>query len=860
MATEILGPIVAQIAVQLGKKVLGDDNLVGEIGKTIGSVAGSTIQDRITNLFSKRAVELALSNALAGSLDEVGHRFPEFIRTSENFTTEFLKSSDVAGQLANVFVRGQSPNTAELLTAWVSWYTTSGSPETIDERRVAAIEPMQLLVTEWTSRTKSLEPFAEQTARVDIGDTADAAKNIADILGASDADDLDRERYLRRLVLDHETLETTGTGTGDRRVRLESVFVSLSAVEDRQPLDQDRRDLDERRAALEAELDDGSFDAVEFEQRLDALLGHRTGRQHTETKPRPLGDVAATHDQVVVLGDPGSGKTTMMRWLALRHAKALLLGQTSVENTEQHWAMPARFPIYIRAGSLVDLDNWRALSLEDFIYQDHKARSYPSQASLRQVLTEQLERGQCLVLFDAMDEIPSADDRRDVAGRIQDFVRSWSPQGNRFMVTSRFAGYRAAPVSGFAHFQAVDMTPTQVTAFLESYCEALERTDQPDSDDTKILADAGNRVERIQSAIKANPGVARMAVNPLLLTILVLVQRSDYEIPTKRAGAYQKAAFALERGWRIGQRVDQHALPDEHLLKSTLAELAWWTHRERPAGVLTFDDILTAIGPRWAEQQRVERLANGEWPDELKTKIQAFIDQVEQHCGLINQKAPQRWGFLHQTFQEYYVARYLHSQRNQPEAIRRQLHNPRYHEPILLALGIITHVDGNADAAKISEAAIFGTGPFADNSNILQPADYEELLHRDQNFAYAAAADDIELPPQILHHLTETAITQLTTRNEYGEYPEHLTDLGRTKLGAHLAEQLSPIAQSDTDSDVRSLAAQALGQLGDTSNETLEVLRSIAQSDTDSIVRSLAAHALGQLEQLRPPWPLIASS
>ena len=153
----------------------------------------------------------------------------------------------------------------------------------------------------------------------------------------------------------------------------------------------------------------------------------------------------------------------------------------------------------------------------------------------------------CLVVLDGMDEIPSGDDRRDVAARVRSFVDRWAGVGNRFVVTSRVAGYRAAPITGFAHYQIHDMDPeTQVPAFLHRYCTALERLERPDATPDTVKVHARARVAVITDAIAATPGIARLAVNPLLLTILVLVQRNNTQIPDQRAKAYD-AAVAADR-------------------------------------------------------------------------------------------------------------------------------------------------------------------------------------------------------------------------------------------------------------------------------------------------------------------------
>ncbi len=787
--------------------------------------------------------------ALESSLDTVARQYPDFQKKSGGFTEAYLSSSAVAGQLARVFVAGEKPNVRELIETWVSWHADTGAPKVIEARRQIAVEPMKCLVTEWSQRIRGLGAFEEQARRVDFARTADGIEQLVKALSAEQAEDMVLDEYLRRVIRDHRWLDTTGIGVGNRQIPLEDVFVFLSALEENAPRDGDRYELDQRRAALEAALRSKDIDKAEFDRQLDDLL--RNPNRVRDGEPRSLVKKVAGSDRLVVLGEPGSGKTTMLYWLARNHAEAILNRAPAVSGDGGDWSTPARFPIYVRVGSLVAVDGWKGLSIEELIWRDLRARSYPNPTSLQHLIDSQLRRGRCVILFDAVDEIQQASDRRLAARRIQEFSRTWSNLGNRIIATSRRAGYYSAPIAGFEHCQTMGMLPDEVDAFLAAYFKALERVGFTNHDNATIRLGADCHIRDLTESIQGNRRVARLAANPLLLTILASVQLGPHEIPTKRIIAYQKAVGALEQGWR-SQNVDSAALPDEHLLRSTMSSLAWWVHRHRPAGVVTSEDIIDAIGSTWAEQRGHDRLGDGRWPDVMRSEIKSFVELIEQHCGLLIEHAPQRWAFAHPNFQEYYVAAHILRQPKPAETMRHRLHDPRYREPILLALNLLTHGDPDPDAASVTEATVFGTGPMvASDSVMFEPSQYEDLIGRDRQFAFEAAADDVNLPPRVVSDLAKLAKKRILDQEYDEETSRFVQSLAQTATGSVLASDLqSDLHSIKTTVGNRIVIAEALGLLGETSIAE-GALRDSAKSSTIRINhRCAAARALGRLGEI----------
>lgn len=104
---------------------------------------------------------------------------------------------------------------------------------------------------------------------------------------------------------------------------------------------------------------------------------------------------------------------------------------------------------------------------------------------------------------------------------------------------------------------------------------------------------------------------------------------------------------------------------------------------------------------------------------------------------------------MHLTFEEYYAARYLVARsKDRAKLIRQHLHQPRWDEPILLALGFVG-LDSPEDTAELVETAILAEGEEAKELGF-KPSPYEELLGRDYLFALRCLGDNIPVRPKLM--------------------------------------------------------------------------------------------------------------
>ncbi|MCP4535402.1 MAG: NACHT domain-containing protein, partial [Delftia sp.] len=318
-------------------------------------------------------------------------------------------------------------------------------------------------------------------------------------LDAAPATPATRRAYLRWLVERNLYLDPRGTLQTQRQVqvKLEEVYISLRAQREETPGAVDRRLLEREMAELEARLVEADLPAEELEDRREGLLARYKGRRLESGDGQPgevleLAQAVKRHERLVILGNPGGGKTTLLRYLALKHAQG-----AGIEILEIGDLGAARFPILIRIADYAENDVWKEQALSDFLAR-HCARHECPQAGLADLLSKELDGSNCLVLLDGLDEIVDADDRRGIVGRIEDFVRRYGQRANRFVVTSRVAGYRNAPLGApFAHYAVQEMDEAQIRRFLERWCVAVEVAQTPDLSAERREAVARREVEGV---------------------------------------------------------------------------------------------------------------------------------------------------------------------------------------------------------------------------------------------------------------------------------------------------------------------------------------------------------------------------
>jgi formylglycine-generating enzyme required for sulfatase activity/energy-coupling factor transporter ATP-binding protein EcfA2 len=375
--------------------------------------------------------------------------------------------------------------------------------------------------------------------------------------------------------------------------------------------------------------------------------------------------------RVVVLGDPGSGKSTLLKYLALR-----LAAETAAP-------LPILVPLNAYARALRQGD----VSLQAYLPR-YFAGLAKGVADLAPLFEAALAKGQAVILLDGLDEVQ--DGRGFLVNKVETFAAETVARGNKLVVTSRIVGYKEAPLSReWTLYTLLDFDQEAIESFAAKWCLAFEKTTLGDTPEARQAAEVERRA--LLDSLAANPGVARLAANPLLLTILALIKRQGVVLPNRRVELYELYIETLIRSWNKARALDKQPIgpdlnPNEVL--STLGPLALWLRQENPtAGVVPEEALLQELTRHYmGEDWGLKR-------GPAKEKAHAFLESVRRYSNLLVERGPHQYGFLHLTFEEM-LAAYGIYQRGQLDleaaltVIREHLPDPAWRETLLLSVGV----------------------------------------------------------------------------------------------------------------------------------------------------------------------------
>ncbi|MGI8802260.1 MAG: NACHT domain-containing protein [Solirubrobacteraceae bacterium] len=231
------------------------------------------------------------------------------------------------------------------------------------------------------------------------------------------------------------------------------------------------------------------------------------------------------------------------------------------------------------------------------------------------------------------------------------------------------------------------------------------------------------------------------------------------------------------------------------------------------------------------------------------------MKQVEHQCGLLVERAPRRWGFPHLTFEEFYAGRALAfgSVLGRAGQIRGHLHDPRYDEPILLALGLVAR-DYYEEIEDLFAAALLGRG------TDLEPSFLEDLQGRDFRFALRALADDIPASPEVVDELLSQALDEVLHASGRARFPiyraallERVGALKAVAVGGRLVELLAQRVDTPVDDPLAQARFAELAACCIRHPVLTERLIAILGASMDASAAALAAEALAVHGDL-PNW------
>lgn len=336
-------------------------------------------------------------------------------------------------------------------------------------------------------------------------------------------------------------------------------------------------------------------------------------------------------NKLVILGDPGSGKSTVLKFLAKS-----ICSNRSLQNQFEEYV-----PLIIKGSDFAKYVSQTSKQLSEYII-DHIDRKYEL------LFTEKLEKNQLIVLLDGIDEINNVKLRHDVVNRINAFISQYPT--TKIIVSSRIVGYKETRLNGyFQHLQVAKFNEKQIKQFIDNWYLSVSTYSDTDSES------AIKQALQLYRSVRENQSVLNMACNPLLITIIALIYYQGNTLPEKRASLYDIATSTFLENWVRQRDSNKTSRFDKDLLIELLAPIAFHIHKCYTTGLITEKELKTQLS---SEYKRINPYLNSK---EEKQDIKDIIDFLREDAGFLFEKGldengESMFGFVHQTFQEFFTA------------------------------------------------------------------------------------------------------------------------------------------------------------------------------------------------------------
>ena len=261
--------------------------------------------------------------------------------------------------------------------------------------------------------------------------------------------------------------------------------------------------------------------------------------------------IARAESRLMVLGEPGSGKSTFLKMLGLEAFK-----------DERGQLQRHQVPVFIELKTFRDIE----INIKAAIAKEFEMCGFPNALALAQAT---LQAGKLLILLDGLDEVPSRN-TTEVIEHIESFATQYSQ--NSFVTSCRTAAYRTMSFINFVDTTVASFNDLQIQQFIHQWF----------SSDVDRAADTANRYWKLLNKPE-NAAAKELTQTPLLLTFFCLIYGSEQTLPATRSILYSSALDIILKEWTAQQRVEREPVYEGFhpvLEKELLSEIAFDNFRE----------------------------------------------------------------------------------------------------------------------------------------------------------------------------------------------------------------------------------------------------------------------------------------
>jgi predicted NACHT family NTPase len=317
------------------------------------------------------------------------------------------------------------------------------------------------------------------------------------------------------------------------------------------------------------------------------------------------------YKKLIVLGKPGAGKTTFLRYLAIQCNQGSFLSNL--------------VPIFIPLKYFAEDPN--RPNLVDYIRQQYSGCDVTESE-----LIELFKQGSALILFDGLDEV-CAEYQEYTLKEVRSFSRIYFD--NHFVIACRIGAWEYT-FDKFTEVEIADFDDKQINEFANNWFKS------------KSI-----KSEDFIKRLKENNRVYQLAVTPLLLTLLCLVFEESASLPHNRSESYHEGLDILLKKWDAKRGINRDQIYEKLSLKrkkDLLRQIAYSTF-EKDKYFFTILEIKNII------KNFINKILNHDDTTISQEDVEKLLKSMESQHGVIIERAKGIYSFSHLTFHEYFVAK-----------------------------------------------------------------------------------------------------------------------------------------------------------------------------------------------------------
>lgn len=359
-------------------------------------------------------------------------------------------------------------------------------------------------------------------------------------------------------------------------------------------------------------------------------------------------DIAIASPRLMILGKPGAGKSTFLKFLAIM--------------CSQKTIFPQKIPILIE---LKHLESSGRTNIKDAIYKEMGLKNEYQAESI-------FEEGNLLLLLDGLDEV-SQKLREKIQKDIEIFVQSYHKNcivlTCRTQVTEYF-------LDKFTYVEVANFNAEQIGNFSKNW----------------FVSELGNSGINVYESfmeklyLPENRQTAELAVTPILLSLICWVYSGSRDLPKSRYKLYEDGLGFLLKEWDKRRGISREAKNDFYKLLShsekqkMLSFIAFRKFEANQRVLFDVDEICMLIA---------------EFLNITDKDAYTVLSDIESQHGIIVERAQGIYSFSHLTFQEFFAAKAITEGDwvDAYQTFKKNFSDQDWHEVILLSFSMLKKPD-----------------------------------------------------------------------------------------------------------------------------------------------------------------------